>query len=72
MKLKDWRAREGVTQAQAASMIGVSVTTISRWESREVVPRQQQLAAIREATGGAVGAVDFVRQGELLASGDMA
>lgn len=70
MKLKDWRKREIMTQAQAASRIGVSVTTISRWESGEVVPRQKQMAAIRRATRGAVGAVDFVRQGDLLDGGE--
>lgn len=60
MKLKDWRAREALTQAQAAVMIGVTVTTIHRWECGGVVPRQQWLAAIRKATKGAVGSVDFV------------
>lgn len=60
MKLKDWRAREAITQAQAAVMIGVTVTTISRWEQGGVVPRQQWLMAIRRATKGAVGSVDFV------------
>lgn len=69
MKLKDWRKRDCITQAQAANKIGVSVTTISRWEAGEVVPRQQQMAAIRKATKGAVGAVDFVKQGELLEGG---
>lgn len=69
MKLKDWRKRECMTQAQAANRIGVSVTTISRWEAGEVVPRQQQLAAIRKTTKGAVGAVDFVKQGGLLEGG---
>lgn len=65
MKLKDWRAREGMTQAQAAARLDVGVTTVSRWESGAVVPRQKQLAALRKMTKGAVGAVDFVRQGEL-------
>lgn len=69
MKLRDWRKRECMTQAQAANRIGVSVTTISRWEAGEVVPRQQQLAAIRKATRGAVGAVDFVKQGDPLKGG---
>lgn len=69
MKLKDWRKRENLTQAWAAEWIGVSVTTISRWESGKVVPRQQQMAAIRGATDGAVGAVDFVKQAGLLEGG---
>lgn len=69
MKLKDWRKRDGITQAQAANRIGVSVTTISRWEAGEVVPRQQQMAAIRKATKGAVGAVDFAKQADLLGGG---
>lgn len=69
MKLKDWRKRDGITQAQAANRIGVSVTTVSRWEAGEVVPRQQQMAAIRKATKGAVGAVDFVKQVDLLEGG---
>lgn len=69
MKLKDWRKRDGITQAQAANRIGVSVTTISRWEAGEVVPRQQQMAAIRKATKGAVGAADFVKQADLLEGG---
>ena len=69
MKLRDWRKRDGITQAQAANRIGVSVTTISRWEAGEVVPRQQQLAAVRKVTRGAVGAVDFVKHIDLFDDG---
>ena len=69
MKLKDWRTRECMTQAQAAARLGVGVTTVSRWESGAVLPRQKQLAALRKMTNGAVGAVDFVSQGGLLEGG---
>ena len=36
--LKDWRARRGITQKEAAERLGVDIRTFQRWEGGEVSP----------------------------------
>ena len=38
MTLKEQREAAGMTQAEASSFLGVTVTTISRWETNEGKP----------------------------------
>ena len=41
--LLSWRKRLGVTQSQAALMLGVTALTYGRWERGECLPRGQRL-----------------------------
>jgi transcriptional regulator with XRE-family HTH domain len=36
--LKDWRERKGLTQQQAAEVLGISFDSIRNWEIRRYVP----------------------------------
>jgi DNA-binding transcriptional regulator YiaG len=36
--LKDWRARRGITQAEAAEVLGVPVRTLQNWEIARTAP----------------------------------
>ena len=37
--LKDWRARHGITQAEAAEVLGVPVRTLQNWEIARAAPQ---------------------------------
>lgn len=47
--LKEWRGER--TQDEAASLLGVSAMTYSRWERGVHLPRKSQRSIIREKTG---------------------
>ncbi len=54
-KTRDWadlvmetRARLGLTQEQFASKIGVTFTSVNRWENRRVKPSRLALRQIEE------------------------
>ena len=59
MKLKDWRAREGLTLAQAGELFGVSHPTVLRIEKGETSPSEESMRRIYEATKGEVTLHDF-------------
>lgn len=46
--IKDIRARLGIDQSQLADMLGVTTSTISRWENNESVPRVKKLKQIAQ------------------------
>lgn len=65
MKLKDWRTKKKLSQAEFACRIAslthdyVSQRTISAWENG-AIPRREWLIAIDEFTDHKVRAGDFV------------
>ena len=58
-KLKNWRRSEGLTQAQAAEVIGVVRRTWHQWEQGSIVPGPAHMIEIVRITGGAVQPNDF-------------
>ena len=47
--VKDWRERKGLTQADAAKKLGISVRTLQNWEIARNMPRGFGLAALLKA-----------------------
>ncbi len=62
MKLAKWLETTKVPAAELARQCGVHPITIYKWRSGENFPRAAQLAAIVEATKGAVTADDFLTE----------
>lgn len=58
MKLRTWRLNEGLTQPQLAERIGVTVSTISRYELGRV-PEPDVIKRIYAETNGKVAPSDF-------------
>lgn len=63
-QISNFRKRKGLSQQDMATMLGVSLPTIKRWESGESTPRDRHLVALAAllsgtATGVAVGASLF-------------
>ena len=44
--VKDWRERKGLTQADAAKKLGISVRTLQNWEIARNMPRGYGLGAL--------------------------
>lgn len=49
--LKQWRAENGITQTDAAAMIGVGVQAVQRWESGASMPSAGCLGEIAAIMG---------------------
>ena len=49
-KLEAWRSRQGLDQEQAAERLGVSRTTISKWENGRAEPSGRQLVILELVT----------------------
>jgi putative transcriptional regulator len=47
-KLKSWRNRKGLSQSQAARVLGVSVRTLQNWEQGRNVPSADVLLRLLE------------------------
>jgi transcriptional regulator with XRE-family HTH domain len=62
MHLKAHLSETGEAVASFAGRVGVDVKTLYRYLSGERFPTPENLRRIREATGGAVTADDFVDQ----------
>lgn len=60
MNLSDYLSENSISRAEFAERIGVSEVSICRYVMKKRVPRPEQLRRIREATGGAVTANDFM------------
>lgn len=55
--LRLWRQRRGLTQENAASMLGVASTTWSHWETGRRMPGPNLLFLLRDLTGIPLGAM---------------
>jgi len=64
MTLSDYLAQSGLSQAEFARAIETSQPTVSRYITGLRMPRRDHLRRIREVTGGAVTANDFVEIAE--------
>lgn len=51
--LRTWRARTGTTLFSAAVQLGVSMTSISKWEKGAGQPTPENMAALARLTGDA-------------------
>lgn len=60
MNLKDWRLKQGKTQAQLAAELGAEQGLLSKWERGVVTPGGYWMAAIQRVTKQKVTAADFV------------
>ena len=47
--VKDWRERKGLTQADAAKKLGISIRTLQNWEIARNMPRGYGLTALMKA-----------------------
>lgn len=59
-----YRERNSLTLKELASHVGVTPSTVWRWENRERAPRGRDVVKLIAATGGAVTANDFLPQEE--------
>lgn len=59
MTLKDWLAREAISEAAFAASIGCAPSTINRLCRERITPSRTLLRAIAERTDYAVGPNDF-------------
>lgn len=62
MQLRTYLAMHNIPPAAFAGTLNVSVQTLYRYLSSDRFPTPENLKRIREATGGAVTADDFVDQ----------
>lgn len=60
MKLAAFLAERGMSRADFATAVGVSHVAITRYIAGQRMPRMEHLCRIREVTGGAVTADDFM------------
>jgi transcriptional regulator with XRE-family HTH domain len=59
--LRVWRKDHGLTQEQAASMVGITAPTWCDWESGQKIPRADLILLLEQASGGAVGLLDWAK-----------
>lgn len=64
MRLNEWMTDAGVTDEALALQVEADRTTISRIRRGTRMPSPDMMRKIREATGGAVTANDFVHVGD--------
>jgi transcriptional regulator with XRE-family HTH domain len=64
--LKTWRLKHGLTQPEAAVLLGVDVMSVSRWERGEHLPHKRHWPKIEEVTGITPSRlVDYVKPEEV-------
>ena len=60
MRLKDWLTERRMTGSDFADLISVDKSNVSRWINGHVRPEWDVIKRIKDATGGAVTADDFL------------
>lgn len=63
MTLKAARVNKDMTQEEAAAAIGVSVSTLAKWEQYKAFPSTKQVADILEAYGADFDEIIFLPEG---------
>jgi putative transcriptional regulator len=63
-RLRDWRAKKQLTQAELAALAGVSRKTINTVENGVFVPSVQLALALARALGTSVEALFFLEPGK--------
>ena len=53
--LREWRRKEGLTQADLAAKIGVSQAAISQWETGALTPSPLMIGQLSEVLGIPLG-----------------
>jgi len=64
LNIAQYRKQTGITQAELAEKVGVSIGMISKYESGKARPSLGRALAISTATNGAVTPGDFVTEVE--------
>ncbi|EHM01203.1 DNA-binding helix-turn-helix protein [Acetobacteraceae bacterium AT-5844] len=59
MTLREWMAREGLSNQDMGQRLGRAANSVSRWRNGTRLPRPSDLVAIARVTGGEVTANDF-------------
>jgi transcriptional regulator with XRE-family HTH domain len=57
--IRDLRAKLALTQAQFANRLGVTSSTVYKWEAREVEPTARQLRSIARLADADMDLIDF-------------
>jgi transcriptional regulator with XRE-family HTH domain len=72
MKLARYLALRRMTQADFATQLGASSTSVSFWVRGRYIPRRSTMSAIVDATQGKVRASDFIqkRRGQRTSAAD--
>lgn len=60
MKLSEFLSDNGMSRADFAAAVGVSHVAITRYLAGKRIPRPEHIRRIKELTGGAVTADDFM------------
>lgn len=60
MTLPDYLTQSGLTASAFAALVGVNVSTVTRWARGERWPRPEQIIRVEQVTGGQVTAQDFL------------
>lgn len=58
-KLRNWRRLNQLSQAMAASRLGIARRTWLQWERGATVPAQEHMVRLIEITAGAIEPNDF-------------
>lgn len=60
MRLKDYREKYNLSQLDISKVLGVDVTTISKYETRDIFPSLKIFKKIQEITDQEVTIEDFL------------
>ncbi len=64
-KIKEFRLRKNLSQEKLAGMLGVSVSTVIRWEQGSAAPTGTAAAVLAAITAGLVGPAAVLGMGAL-------
>jgi transcriptional regulator with XRE-family HTH domain len=64
-RIREFRIRKGLSQERLAAMLGVSTSTVIRWEQGSSVPTGTASAVLVAITAGVVGTASVIGLGPL-------
>ncbi len=56
-EIKDFRKKNGISQQDLATMLGVSLPTVKRWENEKNIPTDRHLLALVSLIGASAGTI---------------